>query len=546
MTVTPGTLPDRLTLSPTTTLHAFTVDESSYLLVHAGHSLLIECHSPRLSKALAYRNLPPPELILHTHVQPEHCQEGDSFPEATIRVPAGLETLASDPVTWQREAYTVWEDPMDWGNTLGAEKWGVAGCITMRPPPVPLRLGPSLRAGERFAWHGLTIEALSLPAHGGLHALGLLVREGDRPLVLFPGDLLRHPAHLVNCYDLERKYGGTCLAEVPALLRQVAGLGVTLFAPATGPLLLDGPAAALALAERIDAYLGALKWRSGLFTPETYPPCPTKVGRFHRLEDGVYQFQDYGNTILLIDRDGHGLMVDPGPCDYDLPMAQRQANFHADLDALEREAGLKTIDLVLITHHHGDHYDLTPVPVARYGAKVAAWDLVARVVKAPWDFPYCCTLPWYNLGFEHVAVDHTLALGQPFYWHDCRIDCVHLPGHSYCHAGYLIDFEGRRIACTGDTIQDRGDAPTLGFIMGNHSVPGTAEGMLAAYRAMVQHDVHLNLGGHGSRFRNCRALYTEAVRRMEHVTPYLQALFPQGDFARAFRRPGFPRLDSHG
>jgi len=33
---------------------------------------------------------------------------------------------------------------------------------------------------------------------------------------------------------------------------------------------------------------------------------------------------------------------------------------------------------------------------------------------------------------------------------------------------------------------------------------------------------------------------------MEHVTPFLQALIPNGDFGRAFRRPGFPQMDSHG
>lgn len=546
MTSSDGVIPDRLDLAEGVTVHRFSRDASSYLLVHGGRSLLVNCHSHQLRKALEYRRLPLPELILHTHVKPTLCRQGTSFPEATIRVPAGLEELASDPTAWQARAVTVWDDPMAWGETMGAEPYGVAGCITRWPPEEPLTLGPSVKAGEVIDWQGLTIEAISLPYNGGPQALGFVLRSQGQVLAVFTGDLLCHDACLVNLYDLECSYGSIALKGLPQTLRDLAELDTELYLPASGPILLDGPRQARNLADKIMAYEASLRWQSGDFQAKPPPECP-RLGNWHQVHDGVYQIAAPGNTIVLIDAQGRGLIVDPGPCDYDLPLEKRQHRFREDLALLEAEAGLREIDLILITHHHGDHYDLAPVVLDRYpGCRVAAWDLVARVVRAPWDYPYCCTLPWYNLGFEFIDVDDALALGEPYFWHEIRIDTVHLPGHSYCHAGYLLTFHGKRLAITGDTVQNqRGEASTLAFIMGNHSVPGD-QGNLTAYRRLLEEEVDLNLGGHGSRFTNCRELYRESVRRIEYATPYLAALVPDGDLQRACLRPGFPRMDSFG
>ena len=68
--------------------------------------------------------------------------------------------------------------------------------------------------------------------------------------------------------------------------------------------------------------------------------------------------------------------------------------------------------------------------------------------------------------------------------------------------------------------------------MANDSVPGDNSGCIAAYRTALEREVDMNLGGHGSRFTNCRALYEESLRRMEHALPYLRALLPAGDFTR--------------
>lgn len=521
-------------LVPNVRVFSLLGEATSHLVVRNGRSLLIDCHSAQMARWLGRRGLPSPDLILHTHVQPEHCREADQFPVARILVHDELRPLASDRAAYEAAAHTVWDNPADWMNTLGREKYGVAGSITVFPPEVPLKVDRTFHEGARIAWQDLVFEVIPLPGHSR-HHVGFVLELDGRQLAVFIGDLFRHPAKLVNVYDLECNYGGTAIASLPAVLRELARRPVQRYFPATGHVIENGPAQALELAGAIDAYQEALKWRSGDFKPAPQSEYP-RVGRYIQLHKGIYQLDNFGNCILLIDDQGRGLMFDPGPCDFESPT--RLADFHHDLDLFERECGLKTIDLTLVTHIHGDHYDLVPELRKRYpGCRVGAWDLVARVMEAPWDYPYPALLPWYNLGFDHVAVDDVLSGEKPYDWHGVAIRSIHLPGHCYCHAAYLLTFNGLRLAITGDTIQSRGEAGGLDFIISNHSVPDGNSGILKTYRQMVREPVDLNLGGHGSHFVECQAHYAESLRRIEYALPYFRRLVPDGSLEAALVRP---------
>ena len=518
-------------------VYSFVDQETSHLIVRNDHSLLVDCHRRDLWRLLQEAQLPPPELILHTHVQPEHCREADTFPDAVIRVPAGEEALAGNPQAYREMIATVWEDPPDWQNSLGEEPYGVAGCTLYWPPEFPLSISAGLKPGERIQWLDLTLEILQLPCHGK-YSLGFLLRKEDRPLAFFGGDLFRHPGVLVNVYNMQFNYHQTFLTSTPELLRQVAGLGVETFFPATGPLIPNGPQQACELADKIDAFLQSLTWQSDAFTELPVPEFPA-CGRFNRIAENIYQVNTGGNTIVLVDDEGRGLAVDPGPCDYESGMQERVEKQNEDFDALERECGLKTIDRILITHFHGDHVDLIPGLLDRYpNARVATLDIVADVVSAPHDYPYSCRLPWYNLGFDTVPIHDRLSLDEPYTWNDIRIDVIHQPGHCYVHAGYVLEFNGMRIAITGDTIKNHGAASTIVPRIPNHSAPGK-QGHQAALENVNQFDIDLNIGGHGANFRHANSLYQESIRRIQHATPYLRAIVPDSDIEKAFIPPSF-------
>jgi glyoxylase-like metal-dependent hydrolase (beta-lactamase superfamily II) len=521
-------------LAPDLCIYSLVSEASSNLVVRNGRGLLIDCHSMQMGRWLERRGLPVPEMILHTHVQPEHCREADQFPDARILVHEQLKELASDRASYEKAAHTVWDNPSEWMVTLGQEKYGVAGSITVFPPDLALKVSDTFREGDRISWQDLVFEVIPLPGHSR-HHVGFVLELDGKPLAVFSGDLLCHPAKIVNMYDLEINYGGTLLPALPTVLRSLAQHPAKLYFPATGPYISNGPEQALELADTIDAYLEALKWQSGNFKPAVQPEYPS-VGRYLQLHRGIYQINNFGNCILLIDDQGRGLMFDPGSCEYELPT--RTADFHKDLDLFERECGLRTIDLALVTHVHGDHYDMVPELRKRSPeCRVGAWDLVARVIEAPWDYLYPALLPWYNLGFDHVTVDEVLSDDTTYKWHDIPIRSLHLPGHCYCHAGYLLAFNGLRLAITGDTIQSRGDSDGLSFIISNHSVPDEYSGILKTYRQMVNEKVDLNLGGHGSHFLDCAGQYEESLHRIEHALPYLRRLVPGGDLNTAFIRP---------
>jgi len=519
-------------------VHTVQGDQTSHLVVRRGRSVLIDCHSADMRIWLKAHELPAPDLILHTHVQPAHCREADQFPDARILVHKNLVELASDRAGYDRDSKTTWENPADWPVTMGQERYGVAGSVTEFPPDAPLNLSGNFIEGDRIAWQDVTFEVIALPGHARSH-VGFAIELNGEGLAIFTGDLLTSDAKVVNFYDLEINYGGTALPQLPAVLRSLAKRSETTYFPSTGPAIEDGPTQALKLADGIDAYHEALHWQSGLFTPITQPDYPS-FGRYRQIHRGVYQINNFGNCIVLIDDSGRGLMIDPGPCDFESPA--RIQDFHRDLDLLQRDCGLRTIDLALITHFHGDHYDLLPELQKRYpNCRVAAHELVARVIESPDDFPYAARLPWYNVGFDRVTVDRVLREKEPFDWHGIAIETIHLPGHCYCHGGHLLTFNGKRLAITGDAIQTRGESSTIDFTISNHSIPGEDAGNLKSHRQLLGREIDLNLGGHGSNFTNCREVYLESCRRIEHALPYLQKLVPNDDLTAAFFRPGFPK-----
>ena len=539
-------------------VHTLQQDQTSHVIVAAGQSVVIDWHTPTLLRWIDRRNLPRPSLVLHTHVQPEHCRQGGVIThdkhghkhEHAIRtlVPTGSRDLAEHNDAYLRDAAPLWDDPAAWPVTMGEERYGVAGSVTMMPPTPGIRVDGEVAPGEVIEHAGLAFHVIDLKGHGK-HSVGYLIKQADVPLAVFTGDFFRDGACLVNVYDLETTYGGTCLDDMPNRLRQLAdnldAWQLTTCFPATGQPIDNAPAQAREIATKIDAYFAAAKWSPADYKAPPKPPADVVEatrGRYVRRAPGVYQITTGGNCILFIDDRGRGMMVDPGPCEFE--SKTRVADFIADLEAFEQTAGLKSIDLILITHVHGDHYDLAPQVIDRYpSCRVAAWDLVARVIEAPWDYPYPALLPWYDLGFDHLPIDDILSDQSPYHWHDIAIETEHLPGHCYCHAAHILTFAGQRIALTGDTIQSNGGAGGIGYIIANHSVPDDKAGFLRAYRNMAKHPVDLNIGGHGSCFTQPNAQYNASIQRIEHATPYLQALIPGGDLKRAFLRPWFPRLD---
>ncbi len=517
-------------------------ETNGYLLVREGASLLIDCPAADAASALQAAGLPLPERILHTQVQEEHCREWAAFPCVPVSVSAEARPVAERAAVFFQESETLWPDDRAW-ETLGEDKYGIAGCMTERPPVKPLNVASVFAPGEVIRWRGVELEVAALPS-SGKRSVGFVWRTAG---VAFTGDLVHAGGKLVNFYDLERSYGGIALKATEAAFAQAGQWGVARFLPGTGPIV-EQPVADMArvldlLKKPNRAGVRRQGTRSGMTNFDTV----RTFGRYCEIVKGVYQNTNFGNIVLFVDDAGRGLMVDPCNCVW-LDWEGSVASMHADLDELEREAGLKTVDTVLITHPHGDHIQYCDLLRQRYGATVLATPDVAALMERPADFPYPCLNDWYNFPFKTVTVDRRLHYGEPFDWHGVAVTPVHTPGHCFAHAGFALSWHGERVFCSGDVIQHGGGAIGTGlpFCYNDNGAPDRSP--LVTMRRVAAFKPDLVCCGHSRSFRDPDGgIIRDWVELWQTQIAALKGYVPDGDLLRASTPPGYdavrPSLD---
>ncbi len=505
-----------------------------------GSSLLVNC-LPGLSPAdITNAGFPTPSEIWHTQVDDALAAEGTEFAGTMIRIPENFAAVATGSEAYWKAARGTWENPENWMEDLGHQPYGIAGSLILRPPAKPLGPFETFQPGGLLTWSGLEFEVWDFSVRN-FYAVGFALRTQTRIVALFCGDLVHGDGNLPDAHGFEFNYSAPPWDRISATIQLAAARKPQWLFPSAGQFSPDATPVLDQLAGRIDVLHQS---HTALPTiPESQPPL---FGRYHDHGDSVYQMAvNYGNVILLINGQGSGLLIDPGPCDFENP--RREEDFITDLEMFEAMAGLKTIDLVMVTHFHGDHFDMWPAVKARYpGCRLAAWLPVADVMRNPENYPYACLLSWYGLGWNQCPVDIETNRQAPVDWCGVPIHTVFLPGHCFAHAGYWLDWKGRRILFSGDSIQTRGVADDLQLLMSNHSVPGTEEGHSTAYRNVMPLGITLNLGGHTSHFENCAAVYQSSYDRIEETTGHLLALFgnrrPEEIFVREALRPAAEKI----
>lgn len=509
-----------------------------HLLVEDGATLLVNCIDGLTPAMIEQAGYPSPTEIWHTQVDNSLAAEGDAFPDAVTRLPRKFSDLAAVSEDYWKAARVRWERPEAWMEELGRAAYGIAGSLILQPLDRPLTGFQTFESGVSLSWRHLDFEVWDFSVRN-FYAVGFALRMGEKLVALFAGELVDGDGNLPDAHGFEADYSGPPWGHIAATIKQAASREPQWLFPATGPSSPHGTSLLTQLASRIEVFTQTHLPEA----PWVEEPAPI---RYRDHGDSVFQMAaHFGNVILLINPAGEGLMIDPGPCDYGNP--RRKEDFIADLERFESEAGLNKIDLALVTHFHGDHYDLWPVLKARYPAcRLGAWLPVADVITHPETYPYACQLPWYGLDWSHCQVDVVLTRQQPLDWHGTAIHTVFLPGHCLVHAGYWLDWKGRRILFSGDSIQTRGGVDNLQLLISNHSVPGTGEGHLTAYENVIPLGITLNLGGHGSSFENCDKIYRASYQRIEATTKSLLGLFgpkhPSDIFLRESFRPAAEKV----
>lgn len=123
------------------------------------------------------------------------------------------------------------------------------------------------------------------------------------------------------------------------------------------------------------------------------------------------------NYIWMLIQGKEAVCVDPGQSDQVIQFLQEN-----DL----------SLHAIWITHHHGDH--------------------TAGVQALKQAYPECRV-------YGHVEIlhaDESVKDGNAFIWGACRIEVLHLPGHTLNHMGYVVQCENQIHAFVGDTLFSAG------------------------------------------------------------------------------------------
>lgn len=507
-------------LSKNTVLYQFGEKENSSLIVREGQALLIDCHSSNLGKELSRLELPQPNTIIHTHIQEEHTQEGNSFPKAITYIPEQLAIPATDPKLFKEIISQPWQDPEAWLENFGRETFDIGGRPLVSLPPYALSQTKNISAGQVIKWNGLELEAFSLPGHG-LYALGFVIKEKGAVLAYASADTLMKGARMPNHFDIQVNYSDNGIVAQRKVLTQLASLEQKPFITSTGPLIENGPAEALELVQKIDAYLESITNHE---SSVNFTPMQDKEAfkGYIEVAKGIYQDTNFGNMVIFISDEGDGLIVDPGPCAYDLSPDERKKKFFHDLDTFERDFGLKQVSMALLTHFHGDHIDFAPYLEERYGAEVVTTIENADIINHPSKYNFSCNLPWYGFGISEINISKSVKLEETFHWGATAIIPVSLPTHCQGHCGFLLHFGDEYVACTGDAIQSRGSESTDFNVIPSN---GETRKGIEAFVRLEREAITLNCGGHGSHFRQCKENYRDSIKKFTTSTPLFNALF---------------------
>lgn len=468
-------------------------ETNGFLIVRNGKSILIDC--PEYDIKLP--ELPEPEIILHTQVQEEHCREWQAFPDAKVYVPSGCGEIALRSEKFFDDSRTVWSENRAWDNR-GEETYGIAGCLTERPPLKPLNVAGELIPENAFKWYDFGFEIIALPG-SGKRSIGLWWKEKN---ILFSGDMIVKGGYLANLYDIERSYGlPSGYAQLKESMKKILALDLDVVMPSTGQIIESPEADIKKLEKKIEWIFSPPVILSKRKKAQINYKSIREFRRFREIIPGIYQNNNFGNMIVIVDEQGRALVIDPGPCVW-LPWKDNCKAVNEDFDSLENEAGLKTVDLMLATHYHGDHVEFCNLLKERYGAKLATVRDVAQILEFPEKYNLPCTLEWYNFPFTSLKSDILLDCDIPFKWNEIEILPVHTPGHCFAHSSFSFGWEGVKLLCVGDTLA-YGDGPiscSLPIIYNDTAWP--EKGIQRALEKFKSLKPEFILCGHGYSFKD--------------------------------------------
>jgi glyoxylase-like metal-dependent hydrolase (beta-lactamase superfamily II) len=421
-----------------------------YALVHNDHAMLIDCPIP--GDALKSKGVTTIDGILLTHHHRDSIAAVQWYLDK--KIPVRASKLSAEWLTTDNVA-KYWKESLPLRNSRTAYFVLPAGIEGV---------DCSLDDGQKIEWGGRTITVVATPGHSRDHLAFTFSRDKDTPIV-FSGDAIASPGKLWAPFTTDWDHWTDAgLKPTHESLRKLAAIKPGVVYPAHGEAINKDPAAVLEETakaveevaflksfERFSKRLGDVPQYKFLVPKEQIASAGEKP--WAKIVDHLWIT---GNTYVLVSKDEKAFLVMD-------PWGQRSFD---QLAKLKKDEGLGTLEIVMFSHAHYDHYDGIYLLPDRDKFRVWTLDRVAEPIADPnrMRAPFLDARP--------VAIDKRYRDGENGTWREYTFRFYHFPGQSEFTMAVETTIDGKKCLFTADNFFHQDQFSGSGGWMGlNRSFP---------------------------------------------------------------------------
>jgi glyoxylase-like metal-dependent hydrolase (beta-lactamase superfamily II) len=426
-------------------LFVWTDTSNVYLLRDGEAALLVDLGDGSILDHLSEIGVKRIEWVLFTHHHREGCQGAPrlSTTGAQTAAPEAEAALFENPTNFRRM------------NVKLGDPFTVHGASYVRPPIQPIRIDRKLKRMDTVSWHGRELWCQETRGNSP-GSMSYFLKEGGRCLA-FTGDLACEGATLHTWFDSEWDYGfASGIYALTNSLGLVQGFDPEWLLPSHGAPVKDGSPMLAELQDKLRRLekLYVRGYDVNTFSGATQDRLsrPSPVPHVFQVLPHLYKFRGpnfYPNFSMILADSGHALLSDCGLLD---------EKFLDETIALMKERlGLKSIDAVVISHMHGDHFLQAPHLRKSYGTQIWAIDKMGPMCEHPERFDYCASIQAYGQMFEGaplqgVRFDRLFRDGESFDWEGYHFTIDWMPGQTEFALALQGMIDGKKVVFTGDNL----------------------------------------------------------------------------------------------
>ena len=426
------------------------------------------------------------EWVLFTH---HHREQTQGYPRlkntgAKVAVPEVEKALFETPLNFRKMAPAL------------SDAFTVHGASYVRPGITPIKADKTFAKMDDFTWQGIELWCVETAGNSPGSLSYITKKEGE--WIAFTGDVMIQGSKLHTWFDTEWDYGfSKGIYALYNSLGQLEGYPLKKMLPSHGPIIENPLPQLQALRNTLREFnkLYLRGWEVSTFAgaDQDRVSQPTTVPHVWQVTKHLFKFRGpefWPNFHMILADNGHALIVDCG--------LFKKEFLDKSIALMKERLGLKQIDVVLVTHMHGDHCLEAPHLRDMHGAKIWTMNRVVAPVSRPLHFDYCAQVNTYGKGIDSIAFDKVFQEGDTFTWEGFKLTVDWMPGQTefaLCLNGII---DGKKVAFTGDNIFGNSSDPSQN---GHEAVVARnscilEEGYIYAAKYLKKLQPDLLLGGH--------------------------------------------------